>query len=127
MSQVIEPRPYTAWQLLKAYWQSEFRASAYAFLGSVIVISMILVGMDVLFTTWYNYFYNALQDYDWRGALDLLTIFVLMAAVNIVLAVYRYYLQNYLGLRWRRWLTYQFLNRWLDNRSYYYLEDFNDT
>lgn len=127
MSQVIEPRPYTAWQLLKAYWQSEFRASAYAFLGSVIVISMILVGMDVLFTTWYNYFYNALQDYDWRGAIDLLVIFIFMAAVNIVLAVYRYYLQNYLGLRWRRWLTYQFLNRWLDKRSYYYLEDFNDT
>lgn len=127
MSQVIEQRPYTAWQLLKAYWQSEFRVSAYAFLGSVLVLSMILVGMDVLFTTWYNYFYNALQDYDWRGAIDLLVIFVFMASIYIVFAVYRYYLQSYLGLRWRRWLTYQFLNRWLDKRSYYYLEDFNDT
>ncbi len=127
MSQQLESRPYTGWQLLKSYWQSEYRVSAYAFLISVIVMSMTLVGMDVLFTTWYNYFYNALQDYDWHGSLDLLVIFVFMASVSIVLAVYRYYLQSYLGLRWRRWLTKQFLNRWLDKRGYYYLEDFNDS
>jgi putative ATP-binding cassette transporter len=127
MSRKLEARPYTAWQLLKAYWQSDYRTSAYLFLISVLIMSMTLVGMDVLFTTWYNYFYNALQDYDWRGALDLLAIFIFLASINIVIAVYRYYLQSYLGLRWRRWLTEQFLNRWLDKRSYYYLEDFNDT
>ncbi len=127
MSQSLEPRPYTAWQLLKAYWRSDYKNSAYAFLSAVLVMSITLVGMDVLFTTWYNYFYNALQDYDWHGAFDLLVIFIFMASINIVLAVYRYYLQSYLALRWRRWLTQQFLNRWLDWRGYYYLEDFNDT
>ncbi len=127
MSQQLEPRPYTGWQLLKAYWQSQYRTSAYIFLVSVLIMSMTLVGMDVLFTTWYNYFYNALQDYDWHGSIDLLVIFIFMASISIVLSVYRYYLQSYLGLRWRRWLTAQFLNRWLDQRGYYYLEDFHDT
>ncbi|EKD73328.1 MAG: hypothetical protein ACD_45C00356G0001 [uncultured bacterium] len=127
MNQQLEPRPYTAWQLLKVYWGSEQRLSAYAFLGSVLVMSMILVGLDVIFTNWYNYFYNALQDYDKRSALDLMVVFVFLAAIYIVLAVYRYYLQSFLGLRWRRWLTGQFLKRWLEKRSYYYLEDFNDT
>ncbi len=127
MSQRLEARPYTAWQLLKAYWQSDYRKSAYAFLGSVLVMSMCLVGMDVVFTSWYNYFYNALQDYDWRGARDLIFIFMFLAGIYMILAVYRYYLQNFLGLRWRRWLTHQFLTRWLEKRSYYYLEDFNDT
>lgn len=127
MSRQLEPKFYTGWQLLKAYWQSEYRNSAYAFLGAVLVMSMILVGMDVIFTNWYNHFYNALQDYDWRGALDLIIIFLFIAGVNIILAVYRYYLQSFLGLRWRRWLTRQFLNRWLEKKSYYYLEDFNDS
>ncbi|MEO9204753.1 MAG: ABC transporter ATP-binding protein/permease [Gammaproteobacteria bacterium] len=126
MSQGLEPRPYTAWQLLKAYWLSDQRITAYAFLGSVLVMSMILVGMDVVFTSWYNLFYDALQDYDGRGALDLIIVFIFLASINIVLAVYRYYLQSFLGLRWRRWLTGQFLKRWLEKRSYYYLEDFND-
>ncbi len=127
MGHQLESRSYTAWQLLKAYWQSDYRKSAYTFLSAVLVMSMMLVGMDVVFTSWYNYFYNALQDYDWRGAFDLIIIFIFLASINIVLAVYRYYLQSFLGLRWRRWLTDQFLNRWLENRGYYYLEDFNDT
>jgi putative ATP-binding cassette transporter len=126
MIQQLEARPYTAWQLLKAYWQSEYRITAYFFLLFVLCISMILVGFEVLFTTWYNYFYNALQDYNKHAAFDLLVIFLLLAAVNIVLSVYRYYMQQFLALRWRRWLTEQFLNRWLDKKSYYYLENFDE-
>jgi len=126
MSRQLQPEPYTAWRLLKAYWQSEYRKSAWVFLVAVLIMSMVLVGMEVLFTDWYNYFYNALQDYDWHGALDLILIFIFLAGVSIILAVYRYYLQSFLALRWRRWLTRQFINRWLEKRSYYYLEDFND-
>src|SRR3990167_4403135 len=127
MIQQLEQRPYTAWQLLKVYWNSDQHLSAYLFLGAVLVMSMMLVGMDVLFTDWYNYFYDALQEYDAKSALDLVVVFVFLAAVNIVLAVYRYYLQSFLGLRWRLWLTAQFLKRWLEKKSYYYLEDFEDT
>lgn len=126
MSRHLESRPYTGWQLLKAYWQSSERFSAYLFLIVVLMMSMMIVGMEVVFTTWYNYFYNALQDYKWLDAIDMLKIFLFLAAVYIILAVYRYYLQNFLSLRWRRWLTKQFIDRWLDKKSYYYLEEFND-
>lgn len=122
----IKAHPYTAWQLIKAYWQSEYKFTAYIFLIVVLVMSIALVGMDVVFNNWYNLFYNALQDYQWRDTLDLLAVFCFLAAIYIVLGVYRYYLQNYLGLRWRRWLTTQFLDRWLEKKSYYYLEEFND-
>lgn len=125
MAKELEVRPYTAWQLLIAYWQSSQRVSAYAFLFTVLAMSMVIVGLEVLFTDWYNYFYNALQDYKKAQAIDLLVIFVFLAAVFIVVAVYRFYLQQYLGLRWRRWLTDQFISRWLKHRSYYYLENFD--
>jgi putative ATP-binding cassette transporter len=126
MSLELQSRPYTPWQLIKAYWESDQRVSAYVFLISVIVLSISLVGMEVVLNYWYNYFYDALQDYDKRGAIDLIIIFMLIAAVYIILAVYRYYLQQFLGLRWRRWLTNQFLNRWLADKSYYYLENFDE-
>jgi putative ATP-binding cassette transporter len=126
MSLELQSRPYTPWQLIKAYWESSERVSAYVFLISVIVLSISLVGMEVVLNYWYNYFYDALQDYDKRGAIDLIIIFMLIAAVYIILAVYRYYLQQFLGLRWRRWLTNQFLNRWLEDKSYYYLENFDE-
>lgn len=125
MSRNLESRPYTTWQLIKTYWQSNERFSAYLFLASVLVMTMLLVGLEVVITTWYNYFYDALQEYDRRGAIDLMGVFIFLAGVFIILAVYRYYLQSYLGLRWRRWLTEQFLARWLTNRNYYYLEYFD--
>src|SRR5579884_1371321 len=105
MSRQLEARPYTAWQLIKAYWQSEERFIAYVFFISVIVMSLALVGLDVAITDWYNYFYDSLQDYDKHAAIDLMKIFIFIAGIYIIIAVYRYYLQNYLGLRWRNWLT----------------------
>jgi ABC-type uncharacterized transport system fused permease/ATPase subunit len=38
----------------------------FAYLLSAVVIAMTvtLVGMDVIFNYWYNYFYNSLQAYD---------------------------------------------------------------
>lgn len=125
MSRHLETRPYSGWQLIKAYWQSDQRSSAYIFLISVLVMTVALVGMQVLLTNWYNYFYDALQDYNKRAILDLLWIFIFIATVDIVISVYRYYLQAYLALRWRRWLTEQFVTRWLHKRSYYYLENFD--
>jgi putative ATP-binding cassette transporter len=122
----LQSRPYTAWQLIKVYWQSRERTFAYLSLIFALVMTVVLVGMDVVFNKWYNYFYDALQDYDKRGAIDLLIVFMFIAAVYIVIAVYRYYVQAYLGLRWRRWMTNQFLNRWLEKRSYYYLENFDE-
>lgn len=116
----------TAGQLLRVYWQEGPRLAAFLLLGAVAIMTVALVLVDVLFTTWYNYFYDALQEYDWRSAYDLLAVFVFMASVAIVLAVYRYYVQSFLGLRWRRWLTAKIVTRWLEKRSYYYLEDFTD-
>lgn len=123
----LQSRPYTAWQLIRAYWQSRDRFFAYFMLVVALFMTIALVGMDVIFNKWYNYFYDALQDYDKRGAIDLLIVFMFIASVYIVIAVYRYYVQAYLGLRWRQWMTKQFLNRWLEKRSYYYLENFDET
>ncbi len=126
MDQNLQSRPYTAWQLIKAYWQSEQHVFAHTFFWLAIGMTVFLVALEVGLTYWYNFFYDALQDYDKRGAFDLLAIFCFLAAIYIIFAVYRYYVQSYLGLRWRRWLTNQFLDRWLEKRSYYYLENFDE-
>jgi putative ATP-binding cassette transporter len=127
MAEYLKARPYTAWQLLKIYWQSEQRVFAYTLLAILLCMTIFLVGMDVVFTTWYNYFYDALQDYKRNAAYDLIWIFLFLAAVYIVVGVYRYYIQQFLALRWRRWMTEQFLDRWLEKRSYYYLENFSES
>jgi putative ATP-binding cassette transporter len=116
----------TLWQLIKSYWRSKQRASAYLTLCVIIGMTIALVGVDVLLNYWYNSFYNALQAYDKKSVIHLLGFFCLLAASYIIIAVYRYYISQKFGLRWRRWLTDQFIARWLRKRSYYYLENFDE-
>jgi putative ATP-binding cassette transporter len=118
---------YTAWALIKAYWQSNYKLSAYLFTFTILLFTVSLVVLDVVFNHWYNHFYNALQDYDKHSAIDLLVIFFAIAGIYIVVAVYRYYIYSYFGLRWRRWLTDQLIARWLQNKSYYLLENFDES
>jgi len=124
MERGLQSKKYTTWELLTAYWRSEHRIFAYLLLSAVIVLTVMLVALEVVLNYWYNYFYNALQTYDKQGAISLLLVFMFLATVLIVLSVYRYYLSQFFGLRWRQWMTQQFIQRWLEKRNYYYLENF---
>ena len=50
------------WSLVKPYWKSEEKFSAWLLLGTVIALTLAMVYMSVLFNEWYNAFYNALQE-----------------------------------------------------------------
>src|SRR5437868_7667906 len=121
----LTSRQYTTWELIKAYWQSAHKVSAYMYTVAVLLLTIIMVGFDVVFNYWYNYFYNALQAYEVSTTIRLLVVFTILAGIHIVVAVYRYYLSQIFGLRWRRWLTEQLMSRWLEKKGYYYLETFD--
>jgi putative ATP-binding cassette transporter len=111
-----------AWDLAWPYWKSEEKWSAIGLLVAVVVLNLITVGLNVRFNTWYNDFYNTLQEYDWAQFWRQLAIFGVLAFLFIVVAVYSLYLRQILHIRWRRWLTDRFLRNWLGNQSYYRLQ-----
>ncbi len=111
-----------AWKLAWPYWKSEEKWSAIGLLVAVVVLNLITVGLNVRFNTWYNDFYDALQQYNWQQFWRQLVIFGIIAFLFIVVAVYSLYLRQILHIRWRRWLTDRFLHNWLENQSYYRLQ-----
>ena len=111
-----------AWDLAWPYWKSEEKWSAIGLLAAVVALNLITVGLNVRFNTWYNDFYNTLQEYDWAQFWRQLAIFGVLAFLFIVVAVYSLYLRQILHIRWRRWLTDRFLRNWLGNQSYYRLQ-----
>ena len=58
---------------------------------------------------WYNRFYNTLQDRNWNAFVSAILFFCALAAIYIVLAVYKTYLTQWLQIRWRRWMTQAYL------------------
>ena len=116
----------TVWALAKPYFlYSEDRWKARAFLLAIIATTLLLVVINLQITDWYNRFYNALQNYDQPGFWRLLGEFALLAFAAIALSVYQTYLSQLLDLRWRRWLTGDYLARYLSAQTYYHLEIFH--
>ena len=110
------------WALLRPYWKSEERRSAWLLLVANIVLTLGLVYMSVLFNQWYNLFYNTLQNKDMKEFYHQLGRFSVLAAIYIAIAVYQVYLNQMLQIRWRRWLTDRYLGDWLANRNYYRMQ-----
>ena len=50
------------WALVHPYWKSEERLLAWVLLVAIVALTLGMVYMNVQFNTWYNDFYNALQD-----------------------------------------------------------------
>ena len=111
-----------AWALSTPYWSSEERWVARSLLAAVIGLALFMVFIDVQINSWYNNFYNALQNKQVDDFWILIIWFSFLAAVYIVVAGYNRYLNLLLQIRWRRWLTAQYLDGWLKDRVHYRLE-----
>jgi len=116
----------TIWRLATPYFRAEDRWPGRFLLAAVIAIELSLVGINVMLNQWNNRFYNAVQDRDWDGFVRELLVFCALAAAYIVLAVYQLYLNQWLRIRWRRWMTTRYLGRWLDTANHYRMQLLGD-
>jgi putative ATP-binding cassette transporter len=116
----------TIWRLATPYFRSEDRWAGRVLLAAVIVTELALVAVDVMINQWNARFYNALQDRDWDTFVFELTVFAGLAAGYIVLAVYQLYLNQWLQIRWRQWMTRTYLDDWLGASNHYRMQLLGD-
>jgi vitamin B12/bleomycin/antimicrobial peptide transport system ATP-binding/permease protein len=110
------------WRIAAPYFRSEDKVAGRLLLAAVISIELSLVAIDVLLNQWNNRFYNALQEKNWDGFVREIGIFSVLAACYIGLAVYQLYLNQWLQIRWRRWLTSRYLGEWLHDANHYRMQ-----
>ena len=128
-----------AYRLAKPYFaRSDERLFAWGMLIAIIILNLTMVGMSVILNFWHREFYNAIQTKNWQAFLELLFMyrrtpsglmpgFVELAAIWIAIAVYAVYLNQWLQIRWRNWMTREFLAEWLSDRAYYHISLATDT
>jgi putative ATP-binding cassette transporter len=112
----------TVWRIAAPYFRSEDKLAGRALLASVIAIELSLVLINVLLNQWNNRFYNALQEKNWDGFVTEIGFFCVLAAFYIALSVYQLYLNQWLQIRWRSWLTSHYLGEWLDGPNHYRMQ-----
>ena len=114
------------WSLFKGYWSSEEKWKARGLLLFVIALNFAMVYLLVQINEWYNVFYNALQNYEAESFWPLVEKFSALAFCYIFIAVYAIYLRQMLQIKWRTWMTRNYLNEWMDGQTYYRLQDAAD-
>ncbi len=119
-----------AWRLALPYYRSEERWAARGLLAAIVTLNLLLVAINVQFSYWNRAFYDALQAKDLTAFWELLLLwrsddkgfmpgFCGLAAVYILLSIYRTYLSQWLRINWRRWMTERLLADWLSERAYW--------
>ena len=116
----------TIWRLAIPYFRSEDRWAGRLLLSALIATELSLVGITVLLNQWYNTFYNSLQERNWDVFIIQLLYYCLLAAAATVLQVYQLYLNQWLQIRWRRWMTKVYLSHWLERATHYRMQLFGD-
>lgn len=112
----------TVWRIAIPYFRSEDKWAGRGLLAAVIVIELAVVGLNVLFNRWNNVFYNALQERNYDVFTYQIGYFTVLAAIFIALKVYQLYLNQWLQIRWRRWMTERYLNGWLSDANHYRMQ-----
>lgn len=108
-----------AWRIALPYFRSDERWIAIALLASLVAMQLVLVGVSVADNYWRNAFFQTLQDKNWPGFLTQFGVYAIIAVFYILATVYQRYLNQWLVIRWRRWLTARTLDDWLDGPTHY--------
>ena len=102
----------TVWRIAIPYFNSEDKWAGRGLLAAVITIELALVGNAVLINLWRARFYNALGDKDWNSFVREMLVFCVLATILVALQVYQLYLNQWLQIRWRSWMTTKYLGEW---------------
>jgi putative ATP-binding cassette transporter len=110
----------TVLRIALPFFRSDQRWTAIGLLAAVIGLQLFSVWIDVRYSQWNNTFYTAIQKKDWATfAHQLFVVFTWIAVLAIVTSVYQTYLQQWLQIRWRAWMTQRYSARWMANGTHY--------
>ncbi len=101
------------------YFRSEEKWRARALLLGVIIAEFGVVYALVAFNHWNAYFFNAIQNRDWDDFLYALLLFVGIAGWTALATMAQFYFGQTLIMCWRRWMTEQYVNRWMAGGRHY--------
>lgn len=95
---------------------------AWTLLAIVLLLSLSVTGINVAFSYIGNYFTNSLVQKNQEMAYLFIALYFSGFLIGIPIVAFYSYVQNYMGMRWREWMTGTFLENYFRNRAYYNIE-----
>lgn len=107
--------------IARPYWLSSDRRPAWGMFALLIVLLLGQTAFSVLFNRETGEFTSALAAGDSERFWTSIRLYTVILVVAVPIYALYFYVRDVLGLRWRRWLTDSFLQRYFSQRAYYRL------
>lgn len=108
-----------AFRIAAPYFRSDGGRWAIGLAGCAVAAQLTFVGSQVAENYWRNSFFQTLQNKDWNGFLIQFVVYSVISVFWVAGTVYQRYFIQWLTIRWRSWLTEQYLDRWLAGPVHY--------
>jgi putative ATP-binding cassette transporter len=105
--------------LAMPFFRSEERVKARLLLAAVVAAELGLVWVAVAVTHWNARFFNALEAKNWAAFQDELVVFAFIAVAAIAAGMSQYFFGQTLQIRWRRWMTENYVSVWMAQGRHY--------
>lgn len=109
----------TFFGLAMPYFRSEDRWAGRALLAGVVAGELALVYLAVLIANWNASFFNALEQRNWSAFSRELIVFCLIVLAAAAITASNYFCGQTLQIRWRRWLTANYVSTWMAQGRHY--------
>jgi putative ATP-binding cassette transporter len=106
-------------RLALPYFRSEERWTARLLLLAVFGSELALVYVAVAAVNWNARFFNALEQRDWNAFYIELVFFGFIVLAAVLAGAAQYFFGQTLQIRWRRWLTANYVSVWMAQGRHY--------
>jgi putative ATP-binding cassette transporter len=108
------------WKLAVPYWtKAPDRWQAYLLLVASGALIALLVVTMLRYNTWYADWTNAYVGSNYALWKQQLILFFVIAALMVFGGTFNGYVQGWLMVKWRKWMTSEYLGNWMKNHSHY--------
>lgn len=101
------------------FFKSEQKHYAVSLLVLLIVLELGIVYMNVLLNRWNNQFYNTIQEVDLAGFWIAIGRFCWIAGLFIAISLIQVFINLWLKLEWRNWMTKKYIDKWTHSLAFY--------
>ena len=111
------------WRLGSAYWlKGDDRFGSWLLLLLSIAIMLLSIAAAVRMNHWYADWTNAFTSVNKDLWSQQLQVFAVVGAVMILSGPLKGYIDGWILLRWRKWMTSVYINNWMLNHSHYRMQ-----
>jgi len=107
------------WRIAKPFWFHEQKWLARGLLALLVILLIGRTEFVVVFNQQSGEFTSALAAKDSARFWHSMRVFGAALVIAVPIYGFYYYVRDRLGIAWRRWLTHDFLHRYLGQRAFY--------